>query len=234
MVRSLDELPPARAVLLDVTPRGLLAMAGPRVPPRLRRALARVRPGPGVVKVDWALDGPIPWRDPAWGRAGTVHLGGTLAEIAAAEREVARGRHAERPYVLLAQQSIADPTRAPAGRHTAWGYCHVPYGSTVDQTERIEAQVERFAPGFRDRVVARAVRGPAELERANPNHAGGDITGGLQDLRQTLARPVLSAHPYGTGIPGVYLCSASTPPGGGVHGMCGHLAARAALRHDLS
>jgi phytoene dehydrogenase-like protein len=233
-VRSLGDLPPARAVLLDVTPRQLLDMAGPRIPPRPRRRLARYRYGPGVVKVDWALAAPIPWRAPECARAATVHLGGTLDEIAAAERAVAAGGHPERPYVLLAQQTLADPSRAPAGRHTAWAYCHVPSGSGVDMLERIEDQVERFAPGFRERVIARAVRGPALMERENPNYVGGDINGGLQDLRQTIARPVLRADPYATPLRGVYLCSSSTPPGGGVHGMCGHLAARAALRRELA
>ena len=233
-VRALDELPPARAVLLDVTPRQLLAMAGDRIPPRERLRLARYRYGPGVFKVDWALDGPIPWRAPECARAATVHLGGTMGEIAAAERAVVRGRHPERPYVLLAQHTPLDPTRAPAGHHTVWAYCHVPSGSAVDMTARIEAQIERFAPGFRERVIARATRGPADLERENPNYVGGDINGGLQDLRQTIARPVLRANPYATPVPGVYLCSSSTPPGGGVHGMCGHLAARAALRRQLA
>ena len=233
-VRSLDELPAARATLLDVTPRQLLGIAGMRMPAGAWRRLGRYRYGPGVVKVDWALDGPIPWRAPEIARAATVHLGGTLAEIAAGEGEVIRGRIAERPYVLLAQQTLVDPSRAPEGMHTAWGYCHVPAGSAVDMTARIEAQIERFAPGFRERVVARATRLPADLERDNPNYVGGDIGGGVQDLRQTLGRPVLSANPYATPVPGVYLCSSSTPPGGGVHGMCGHLAARAALRRELA
>lgn len=233
-VRSLDELPPALAVLMDVTPRQLLAIAGERMPARERRRLARYRYGPGVVKVDWALDGPIPWRAPECARAATVHLGGTMPEIAASERDVTRGRHPERPYVLLAQQSLVDPGRAPEGKHTAWGYCHVPHGSGVDMTDRIEAQIERFAPGFWKRVIARATRMPADLERENPNYVGGDIGGGLQDLRQTVARPVLRMNPYATALPGVYLCSSSTPPGGGVHGMCGHLAARSALRRELA
>ncbi|WP_217912799.1 phytoene desaturase family protein [Miltoncostaea marina] len=233
-VSALGELPPARAVLLDVTPRQLLAMAGERMAPRARRRLARFRYGPGAFKLDWALDGPIPWRAPECARAATVHLGGTLEEIAASERDVLRGAHPARPYVLLAQQSVADPSRAPAGRHTAWAYCHVPGGSTADMTAAIEAQVERFAPGFRDRVIARSARGPAEMERRNPNHVGGDINGGMQDLRQTLARPVPRADPYATPLPGVYLCSSSTPPGGGVHGMCGYWAARSALRRELA
>jgi phytoene dehydrogenase-like protein len=234
LVTSLDELPPARAVLLDVAPRALLAIAGARLPSSYRRRLAGFRHGPGAFKIDWALDGPIPWRSPDCARAATVHLGGTMAEIASAERAVASGEHPERPYVLLAQQTIADPSRAPEGRHTAWAYCHVPPGSPLDMTERMERQVERFAPGFRDLILARAARGPAQMERDNPNQVGGDITGGVQDLRQVLARPVARIDPYATPARGVYLCSSSTPPGGGVHGMCGHLAARSALRRDLA
>jgi len=230
-VTSLRELPPARAVLLDLTPRQLLRIAGDELPTRYRAALARYRYGPGVFKVDWALDGPVPWRDEAVAGAGTVHLGGTLAEVAAAERDVARGRHPERPFVLFVQATVADPTRAPAGKHTGWAYCHVPLGSTVDMTAAIEAQVERFAPGFRDRVLARHIMGPAALEAHNANEVGGDIGGGTADLRQLFARPVVSRHPWATPLPGVYLCSSSTPPGAGVHGMSGHHAASLALRH---
>ena len=181
-------------------------------------------------RVDWALAGPIPWRAPACERAGTVHLGGTLAEVAAAERAVWRGEHPERPFVLLAQPSLFDPTRAPAGRHTAWAYCHVPNGSTVDMTARIEAQVERFAPGFRERILARHAMGPAELEAIDANLVGGDIGGGVMDLRQLYTRPLPRLVPYATPIRGLYLCSSSTPPGGGVHGLCGYFAARAAER----
>ena len=234
LVTSLDDLPRARAVLLDVTPRQLLAMAGPPLPPAWRRRLGRYRYGPGVFKVDWALAGPIPWRAAGCGRAATVHLGGTMAEIAAAERAVVAGRDADRPYVLLAQQTLVDPSRAPEGRHTAWAYCHVPSGSAVDMTDAIERQVERFAPGFRDLVLARSTRDPAQIERDNPNYVGGDINGGVADLRQTIARPVARPTPYALPLPGLYLCSSSTPPGGGVHGMCGHLAARAALRRELA
>ena len=230
-VTSLAELPTARAVLLDVDPRQLLAMAGPNVPPRYRRSLERFRYGPGVCKVDWALDGPIPWTNPDTARAATVHLGGSLAEVVAVEEEVQRGRHPERPYVLLVQPSGFDPTRAPAGTHAVWAYCHVPNGSTVDMTDRIEAQVERFAPGFRDRVLARHTMRPADMHAHNANYLGGDINGGMADLRQFVARPTLGLHPWRTPIDGVYLCSASTPPGGGVHGMCGFLAANEALRH---
>jgi phytoene dehydrogenase-like protein len=234
-VRSLDELPPAGTVLLDVTPRQLLRIAGERLPARYRRRLERYRYGPGVVKVDWALDAPIPWKSSGCDQAGTVHLGGTLPEVAASEAAVARGEHPERPFVLLAQPSRFDPTRAPEGRHVAWAYCHVPHASTLDPevtAGRVEAQVERFAPGFRERVLARHVLGPAGLERYNANYVGGDINGGLQDLRQLVTRPVATLVPWATPLKGVYLCSSSTPPGGGVHGMCGLLAARAALRRS--
>jgi phytoene dehydrogenase-like protein len=231
-VDSLDELPPSRLVLLDVTPRQLLTLAGSRLPASYRRRLARYRYGPGACKVDWALDGPIPWRAEACGRAATLHVGGTLEEIAAAEAAVARGIHPDHPFVLLAQPSLFDPTRAPAGKHTAWGYCHVPNGSTVDMTERIERQIERFAPGFRDRILARHMMTATDLERYNPNYVGGDINGGLQDFRQLFTRPVARLVPYATPVRGLYLCSSSTPPGGGVHGMCGYRAARAALRAD--
>jgi phytoene dehydrogenase-like protein len=229
-VSSLEELPPARVVLLDVTPRQVIRLAGPKLPRRYRRQLERYRYGPGVFKLDWALAQPIPWKAPACARAGTVHLGGTFDEIAASERAAFRGELAERPYVLVAQQSLFDSTRAPAGRHTAWAYCHVPHGSTVDMTERIEAQMERFAPGFRDCVLARHVLSPAELERRNANCIGGDITAGVQDFRQLFARPVARLTPYATPVPGLYICSASTPPGAGVHGMCGYFAALAAWK----
>jgi phytoene dehydrogenase-like protein len=231
-IGTLAELPAARAVILDTTPRAALAIAGGRLPSRTRRAYERFRFGSGVFKVDWALDGPVPWRAPELRRAATVHLGGTLAEVAAAERSVARGGHPERPFVLFVQYSPWDASRAPAGRTTAWAYCHVPARSTVDMTERIEAQVERFAPGFRDRVLARATRGPATLEADNANYVGGDINGGIEDIRQLVLRPGPFRDPYGTGAPGLYLCSSSTPPGGGVHGMSGYLAARSALRRE--
>ena len=232
-IQSLDELPPARAILFDTSPRALVTIAGPRIVGRYRAGLAAFRYGPGVFKVDWALDGPIPWRSPAVARAGTVHLGGTLGEIVAAEGEVARGRHPARPFVILVQASLFDPTRAPEGRHTGWAYCHVPNGSSVDMTGRIEAQVERFAPGFRDRILARATAGPADLEASNPNDVGGDINGGIEDLRQLFTRPVARLDPYSTPARGIYLCSASTPPGGGVHGMSGYFAARSALRREF-
>jgi len=229
-VESLAELDGTGIVMLDVTPRQFMSLAGDRLPGLYRRRLARYRYGPGAFKLDWALDAPIPWRAPECARAATVHLGGTLAEIAASERAPWRGEIAERPFVLLAQQSLFDPTRAPEGKHTAWAYCHVANGSAVDMTERIEAQVERFAPGFRDGVLARSAMGPAELEHHNPNYVGGDINGGAADLRQLFARPVARISPYSTPLRGVFLCSSSTPPGGGVHGMCGFHGAKAALK----
>jgi phytoene dehydrogenase-like protein len=232
-VESLDALPQARAFLLDVTPRQLLAITGGRLPAAYRRRLGRFRLGPGVFKVDWALSDPIPWTAHGVGRAATVHLGGTMAEIARAESEVAGGRHPERPFVLLVQQTPFDPARAPAGKHTAWAYCHVPNGSAVDMTAAIEAQVERFAPGFRDLILARSTRDSAAMEAYDENYLGGDINGGLADWRQLLFRPVPALDPYATPARGIYLCSSSTPPGGGVHGMSGYLAARSALRREF-
>jgi phytoene dehydrogenase-like protein len=229
-VESLAELGDTRPVLLDLTPRGLLELAGDRLPARYRGRLERYRYGPGVFKLDWALDGPIPWQAEECARAATVHLGATLEEIAASEAAPGRGEVSERPYVLLAQQSLFDPTRAPGGQHTGWAYCHVPNGSSIDMTERIERQVERFAPGFRERILARSTLGPADLERYNANYVGGDINGGAAILRQLFTRPVARLSPYTTPLPGVFLCSSSTPPGGGVHGMCGYYAAQAALR----
>jgi phytoene dehydrogenase-like protein len=229
-VTSLRELPPHDVALCNVTPRQLDALAGDLLPTRYRKRLRRWRYGPGVFKLDYALDGPAPWRAAEVAQAGTVHLGGTLAEIADSERAPWNGRHAERPFVLLAQQSLFDDSRAPAGKHTIWAYCHVPNGSTLDMREQVEAQIERFAPGFRDRVLACAARGPADLERENANLVGGDISGGANSLGQLVARPAPRLVPYSTPVRGLYLCSSSTPPGGGVHGMCGHLAARAALR----
>jgi phytoene dehydrogenase-like protein len=229
-VASVDDLPPARAVLLDVTPRQVIALAGHRLPEGYKRELVRYRYGPGVFKVDWALAGPIPWRAAACRRAGTVHVGGPLAEVATAERAPWRREHADRPFLILAQSSLFDPTRAPPGRHTAWAYCHVPSGSAVDMTDRIEAQVERFAPGFRDLILARRVTDTAAMERYNPNYVGGDITGGVADWRQLFTRPVARLNPYATPNPSLFICSASTPPGGGVHGMCGYHAARSCLK----
>ena len=230
-VRSIDELPAAKAVLCDLSPGPLLRIGGHRLPPRVRHALERYRYGMGAYKVDWALAGPIPWRNASCAQAATVHLGGTMAEIAASERDAWSGRHAERPFVLLAQPSLFDSSRAPTGQHVAWTYCHVPRGSTVDMLPRLEQQIERFAPGFRERVLARAVMSPADLERYNANYVGGDIAAGAVDLRQLFTRPTWRT--YGTGIRGLYLCSAATPPGVGVHGMCGYFAARRALDEVL-
>jgi phytoene dehydrogenase-like protein len=230
-VRQVDDVPRTRTVLFDVTPRQLLPIAGDHFTERYRRALKRYRYGPGVFKVDFALDGPIPWEAEECLRAGTVHLGGTLEEISAGEAAVARGEHPERPFILLAQQSLFDRTRAPEGKHTVWAYCHVPNGSTFDMTERIEAQIERFAPGFRERILAKRTAGTAELERWNPNLVGGDINGGYMDLRQLFTRPMPRPNPYSTPARGLYICSSSTPPGGGVHGMSGYLAARVVLRY---
>ncbi len=230
-VTSLDRLPPARAVLCDLSPAPFLRIAGHRLPAGYRRALERYRYGQGVFKVDWALDAPIPWRDPQCAEAGTVHLGGTLAEIEASEQAVWRGEHAARPFVLLAQPTRFDPSRAPGGRHIAWGYCHVPARSTVDMLPRIEAQIERFAPGFRDRVVARSVMTTEDVERHDANFVGGDIAAGVTSLGQLFTRPTWRT--YGTPVPGLYLCSSSTPPGVGVHGMCGYFAAQRALDEVL-
>ncbi len=230
-VESLDQLPLARAVLLDIGPRQLLRLAAHKLPTSYRRRLERYRYGPGVFKVDYALAEPIPWTAQACSRAGTVHVGGTLEEISAAERDVDAGRPPEKPFVLVAQPSLFDPTRAPVGRHTAWAYCHVPNGCTANLTERIEQQIARFAPGFQDCILARHVLNCEDLESRNANLVGGDINGGAADLWQLLARPVFSPAPYRLPVAGLYLCSSSTPPGGGVHGMCGFHAANLAL-HD--
>lgn len=228
-VRDLSDVPRAPVILLDLTPSQVLAVCGDRLPAGYARRLRRFRYGPGVFKLDWALSGPVPWKDSAVRAAGTVHLGGTLEEIAAGEAEVAAGRHPARPFVLTVQPCAADPSRAPAGQHVLWAYCHVPNGSAVDMTAAIEDQIERFAPGFRDLVLARVAHDAAALERHNPNLAGGDIGGGAANWTQFISRPRLSPHPWATPLPGVYLCSASTPPGGGVHGMSGYHAARLAL-----
>jgi phytoene dehydrogenase-like protein len=226
-VKSLAELPPARAVLLDVTPRQLLAIAGDRFPPGYRRQLEKYRYGPGVFKVDWALSEPIPWRAEACRRAGTVHLGATLEEMALSERVIWRGEVAKRPYTLVTQQSLFDSTRAPIGQHTGWAYCHVPNDSTVDMTAAIEAQIERFAPGFRDTILARHTMSTHDFQQYNPNYIGGDINGGVQNWRQLFTRPALRLNPYTTPLKNVFICSSATPPGGGVHGMCGYHAAQA-------
>jgi len=231
-VGDLAELPQARSVLLDLTPRQVLDVAGDRLPRRYRTRLSRFRYGPGVFKIDWALDAPVPWRDPRVGDAGTVHLGGSLDEVAAGERAVANGEHPSRPFVLCVQPTVADPSRAPLGKHVLWAYCHVPNGSSVDMTTAIEGQLERFAPGFAERVLARHVMAPKALEAFDANLVGGDIGGGSADLRQFIARPVLSRHPWATPVPGLFVCSSSTPPGAGVHGMGGWQAARLAMRRD--
>ncbi len=229
-VTSLDEVIDARTVLCDVTPRQFTRLAGDRLPERYRQRLERYRYGPGVFKMDFALTAPIPWKDPQCAAAGTLHLGGTLPEIAASEAAPWQGQHAERPFVLLVQPTVCDPSRAPPGKHIAWAYCHVPNGSTFDMSERVESQIERFAPGFRDCVLARGVFRTDDLERYNPNLIGGDINGGAQHLGQLFTRPIAQINPYATPIKNVFLCSSSTPPGGGVHGMCGYNAAQAAIR----
>jgi phytoene dehydrogenase-like protein len=229
-VERLADLPETRVVLFDTSPDQLARIAGDALPAGYRRRLLRYRYGPGVFKLDWALDGPIPWHDPRCREASTVHVGGTLEEIAASERDMYRGRHAERPYLIVCQQSEIDPSRAPDGQHTGYAYCHVPHASTLDRTDVIEAQVERFAPGFRDRILARHAMGPAWLSRYNPNYVGGAITGGVADAFQLFTRPVARLDPYATPNPRLFLCSAATPPGGGVHGMCGYWAARSAAR----
>jgi phytoene dehydrogenase-like protein len=230
-VSSLDELPPATAVLLDTAPTGLVELAGDALPVNYARALSRFRYGPGVCKLDWELSGPVPWTAEAARGAGTVHVGGTIAEVAASEAAANAGRHTDRPFCLVVQAGVADPSRAPAGRQALWGYCHVPSGSDRDMTGPIESQIERFAPGFRDLVLARRSTTAVDEERLNPNYVGGDITAGAATLRQTIFRPTAQWNPYRTPLEGVYLCSASTPPGGGVHGVCGVYAARSVL-HD--
>jgi len=230
VVESLDELPTARAVLLDLTPLQVIDVAGDRLPSRYRRSLERFRYGPGICKVDWVLNEPIPWSDPNCARSATVHLGGTLAEVVAAEDAVQKGRHPDRPFVLLAQQTLFDSTRAPTGTHTAWAYCHVPNGSSVDMSQHIESQIARFAPGFRDVIAERHVMLTADMESHDANYVGGDIGGGVADLRQFVARPTLGLHPWRTPVDGLWMCSSSTPPGAGVHGMCGLLAAQDVLK----
>jgi phytoene dehydrogenase-like protein len=229
-LRNVDDLPAADAVLLDLTPRQVVNVAGHRLPDRYRRRLEGYRYGPGVFKVDWALSEPIPWTAPEARRAGTLHLGGAGDAIARSAAAASEGRVHEDPFVLLAQPSLFDPSRAPEGRHTAWAYCHVPHGSTTDMTETVERQVERFAPGFRDIILGRHTLNTRDLEAHNANLVGGDINAGIQDLRQFLFRPVPRLDPYATPVDGLYLCSASTPPGGGVHGMCGYHAARSVRR----
>jgi len=232
-VCSLTDVPLARAILLDVSPRNLCRIAGDALPAAYRRKLQRFRHGPGVFKLDWALDGPIPWTSPLCKLAGTVHVGGTLDDVAAAEQAPWDGEVAEHPFLLVAQQSLFDASRAPQGKHTGWAYCHVPHGSEVDMTERVEAQLERFAPGFRSLILQRQITSPGDLQQYNENYIGGDISGGVMDAWQLIARPVIGLNPYATPNPKLFLCSASTPPGPGVHGMCGFHAATAALRTTL-
>ena len=229
-IRSLKDLPPSQTVLCDLSPRGLLQVAGESLAAEYRRSLAKFQQGPGVFKLDWALSGPIPWKSALCAKAGTVHVGGTLAEISRAEQDCWHSIVTERPFLILAQPSLFDPARAPLGCHTAWAYCHVPNGCDFDMTARMEAQVERFAPGFRELILARSARSPATLERDNANLAGGDITGGAYSLRQLFLRPTWRL--YSTPNEKLFLCSASTPPGGGVHGMCGYHAARRALANS--
>jgi phytoene dehydrogenase-like protein len=229
-IERLSQLPDARVLLFDTSPEQLARIAADALPPGYRRRLGRYRYGPGVFKLDWALDGPIPWKDPACREASTVHVGGTLEEVCASERDMYRGRHSERPFLILCQQSEVDATRAPEGRHTGYAYCHVPHASTVDMTDAIERQVERFAPGFRGRILARHAMGPADFERDNPNYKGGAITGGVADAFQLWNRPVTRLDPYSTPNPRLFLCSAATPPGGGVHGQCGYWAAQSAMK----
>jgi phytoene dehydrogenase-like protein len=233
-IHSLDQLPSWKALLLDVTPRQLMQIAGYRFSSLYKWQLDRYRYGMGVFKIDWALDGAVPFRAAACREAGTVHLGNTLEEIALSEQQAMQGIHSEKPFVLLAQQSLFDATRAPEGKHTVWAYCHVPHGSRRDLTEIIEKQVERFAPGFRERILARHVMNSEDMERYNPNYIGGDINGGILDLGQLFTRPALRFSPYRTSAKGIYICSSSTPPGGGVHGMCGFHAAQRALKDILT
>jgi phytoene dehydrogenase-like protein len=226
MIDSLDQLPPARATFLDITPRQFLKIAGDKLPPFYRRQLESYRYGAGVYKMDFALSDPIPWANPNVAQAATVHIGGGFDEIAASERAVGQGKHPENPFVLLAQHTLFDDSRAPAGKHTAWAYCHVPNGSTVDVSAHIESQIERFAPGFRDVILAKSCRNAVEIEAYNPNYVGGDINGGVQDIFQLFTRPTPRLNPYSTPLKNVYLCSSATPPGGGVHGMSGYHAVK--------
>lgn len=228
-VASIDELPEARAYIFDVTPRQLLSICGDRLPAGYRERMAKYRYGPGVFKVDWALRAPVPWSDPRCARAATVHLSGTLDQVIAAERAPHEGQLREYPFMLFVQPTLFDPTRAPPGMHTGWAYCHVPSGAAVDATALIESHVERFAPGFCDIILARSTLNPIEMAAYNPNYVGGDINGGLADARQLLFRPAPRIDPYATGAPDIFICSSSTPPGGGVHGMCGYWAARSVL-----
>lgn len=232
-IEDLDELPASRVILCDVTPKQLLKIAKDRLPSQYKQRLENYRYGPGVFKIDWALNQQIPWKAKECMHAGTVHVGGCAEEIVRSERDVWENRCPQKPYLILAQPSLFDSTRAPEGKQTAWAYCHVPNGSPVDMTERIESQIERFAPGFKDCILARSTLSAMEMEKYNPNYIGGDINGGVQDLYQLFTRPVMRMIPYSTPVEGLYICSSSTPPGGGVHGMCGYYAASAALKKDF-
>lgn len=232
-VSHLSDLPTSKAVFFDLTPRQIAEIGQDELPERYLGKLKKYRYGPGVFKIDWALDGPVPWKAEKCRLASTVHVGGTLAEVAEAERAPWENRVADKPFLLIAQQSLFDETRAPEGKHAVWGYCHVPHGSDIDMTERIERQIERFAPGFRDLILAKNVMAPRHYENYNANYIGGDITGGVMDLGQLFTRPVSFWNPYATPNPRLWICSSSTPPGGGVHGMCGFYAAKAALRKVL-
>ena len=228
-VKSLDQLPSSKAVLFDITPKQLLEIAGHKFSSLYRWQLNRYRYGSGVFKMDWVLDGPVPFITPSCRLAGTVHIGNTFEEIEESEQATWDGKHPEKPFVLMAQQSLFDDSRAPSGKHTVWAYCHVPHGSTVDMSDRIEKQIERLAPGFRDRIIARHSFNTVQMEEHNPNYIGGDINGGMIDLGQLFTRPALRFSPYRTSAKGIYICSSSTPPGGGVHGMCGYHAAKRTL-----
>ena len=231
-VESLSDLPSAKAILCDLTPRQIVQIAGNSLPAGFRRTLSSYRYGPAAFKLDWALSDPVPWRSPECAKAATVHIGGSFAEILTSEKLVNSGQHAEKPFIILCQPTLFDPSRAPAGKHTLWAYCHVPNGSQVDMTEKIENQIERFAPGFRDCILERNVMTPAKFEQQNANLIGGDVNGGSQHLAQMFTRP--TARLYSTPTKGLYICSSSTPPGGGVHGLCGYHAARVALRKSFS
>lgn len=226
-IDTIDQFTDSTPILCDITPKQLLKIAGHRLPENYKKKLERYRYGPGVFKIDWALNAPIPWKSSDCRKAGTVHIGGTASEIAESERAVWNGKPSEKPYIILAQQSLFDPTRAPVGKQTVWAYCHVPNGCTMDMTDRIENQIERFAPGFKDCILAKHTFSPQQLQDYNPNYIGGDINGGVQDIYQLFTRPVAKLVPYSTPIKNLYICSSSTPPGGGVHGMCGYQAAKA-------
>lgn len=230
-IEKFEEIPKSKFILFDVTPRQLLNIVGEHLPSGYKRRLEKYRYGPGVFKIDWALNSPIPWKAQECLHAGTVHVGGTQAEISHSEKEVWLGKCPEKMYMIVAQQSLFDVTRAPANKHTGWAYCHVPNGSKVDMTSQMEAQIERFAPGFRDCIIARSTKSPLQLEEYNANNVGGDINGGVQDISQLFTRPVARWNPYSTPLKGVYICSSSTPPGGGVHGMCGYHAAKSILKN---